>query len=289
MDNSNKDTDIKYPEGVRPDVVNYEDVRKMAPFFDGKKKLVDRVMHWLYIDKVNEVHGRWCYDTGTEFSRHLVEDEFKPKLRVDNEQVLRDFPEGPFVTISNHPYGGFDGITLIYLVGKYRPDYKVMVNMFLNHLSAMRPSFIAVDQQASSDPEKRKVSMQGIREAMKRVREGHPVGFFPAGAISKLNRHMKLADREWQPTVIRLIQQMKVPVIPIFFHGGNSMFSYILGAIDYRLRTLRLPREVFRMRERPMHISVGNPIMPEEYAGYKDLKELGDFLREKTYQLQNIK
>ena len=42
-----------------------------------------------------------------------------------------------------------------------------MVNMVLNHISAMRPSFIAVDAMQSDDPKKKAVSMQGIREVIK--------------------------------------------------------------------------------------------------------------------------
>ena len=59
--------------------------------------------------------------------------------------------------------------------------------------------------------------MAGIREALKQVRDGHPIGFFPAGAVSKWNHKLQLCDRQWQPNIIRLIQQMKIPVVPIYF------------------------------------------------------------------------
>ena len=77
-----------------------------------------------------------------------MEDEFRFKLRIDNEEVLSRFPEGAFITVSNHPFGGMDGILLLHIVGKYRKDYQVMVNMILNNISAMRPSFIAVEFSA---------------------------------------------------------------------------------------------------------------------------------------------
>ena len=70
------------------------------------------------------------------------------------------------MTVSNHPFGALDGISLIRIVGERRPDFKVMVNMVLNHISAMRPNFIAVDALASDDPKKKAVSMRGIREAL---------------------------------------------------------------------------------------------------------------------------
>lgn len=275
---------------VRPDVINFDDIKKTVPALAEHKKLVERIMHFLAIDEVNAVHGRWCYDTGVAFAHHLVDDEFKFKLRVDNEEVLSRFPTGAFITVSNHPFGGMDGIILIHLVGKYRPDFRVMVNYFLNNIRAMRSSFIAVDPIKGSDsPEKKKITLDGIREAMKQVKEGHPLGFFPAGAVSKVDRTLHISDREWQPSVIRLIKQLKVPVIPIYFHGHNSTFFNILGLIDWRLRSMRLPRELFKMRNTEVHISVGDPIMPATLAEYPDVESLGKFLREKTYCMAKIK
>ena len=273
---------------IRPEVVNYDDVCKWVPFLKGHRKLVNSIFKFLAIDKVNDVHSRYCHKPGIAFSQALIEEEFKVKLEIDNEEILERFKDGAFITVSNHPFGAFDGITLIHLVGKHRSDYKVMVNMFLNHLSAMRPSFIAVDPASSDNPEKRKTTMQGIREAMMRVKNGHPIGFFPAGAMSKVKKDLRIRDREWQPSIIRLIQQLKVPVIPIFFHGRNSTFFNILGIISWQLRTLRLPHEVFRRRGKTLHVSIGEPIMPEELARHQSTEELGEYLKAETYKLQQI-
>lgn len=274
---------------VRPDVINFDDIAKMVPALAGHKKFVDSVMHLLKIDEVNAVHRRWCHDTGVPFAHHLVEDEFKFRLRVDNEEILSRFPKGAFITISNHPYGGMDGIILIHLVGKYRPDFRVMVNFFLNNIQAMRSSFIAVDPIKNDDsPEKKKITMDGIREAIKQVKSGHPIGFFPAGAVSKVNKSLHIADREWQPTIIRLIKQLKVPVVPIYFHGHNSTIFNILGLIDWRLRSLRLPTELFHMRGNEVHISVGEPVMPDKIESFTNLDELGKYLRKCTYDLSKL-
>ncbi len=274
--------------GVRPDVLNFDDIAKMVPALAGHRKFVEKVLHIVGIDEVNAIHRRHCYSTGVEFSRHLVEDEFKFKLRIDNEDILSRFPDSAFITISNHPYGGMDGILLLHIVGKYRKDYQVMVNMFLNNISAMRPSFIAVDPIKTDDPEKKAVTMQGIRRAIAHVRGGHPLGFFPAGAVSKIDRSLHIRDREWQPTITRLIQQLKVPVIPIYFHGHNSTFFNILGLIDWRLRSARLPKEIFNKRNKEVHVSVGEPISVEKQQEFPDAEALGKFLREQTYSLSRL-
>ncbi len=274
---------------IRPEVVNYDDVSRWVPALRGHRKLVNSILKFLSIDKVNGVHARHCDTPGIPFSQALVDEEFKLKLRVDNMEVLERFRDGgAFITVSNHPFGALDGIVLLDLVGSVRPDFKVMVNMFLNHITAMRPNFIAVDPSASNDPEKRRTTIQGIREAMTRVRQGHPIGFFPAGAVSRLHGDLRIYDREWQPSIIRLIQQLGVPVVPIFFHGHNSTFFNLLGVISWRIRTLRLPAEVFRRKGKSMHISVGEPIMPEEQKSCSGLEEFGRLLRDKTYILRDI-
>lgn len=274
---------------IRPDVLNFDDIKEMVPALANHKKLVEKAMHLIGLDEVNRIHRTYCDTPGIPFSTRLVKEEFNFTLRVDNEKVLTEFKTGPFITVSNHPFGAMDGIILLHLVGQYRDDYQVMVNMLLDKITAMRSSFIAVNPIPGDDPEKKIVTMQGIRKAMAHVKAGHPLGFFPAGAVSKLDRSLRVRDRQWQPSVIRLIQQLKVPVIPIFFHGHNSAFFNILGLIDWRLRSLRLPKELFSMRGDTIHISVGDPISPEEQKQYKTVDELGDFLREKTYSLDKIK
>lgn len=275
-------------DGVRPDVINSEDVIKAIPALAKHPKFVDWLLRFIAMDKVNHVHGKYCDQLGVDFATALTKEEYKWDLTIDNYEVLDKFKTGAFITVSNHPIGSYDGIILLHLVGQKRRDYKVMVNLILNNLQAMRPGFIAVDPQKSEDHEKRKVTMHGMREAIKQVKEEHPLGFFPAGAISNVDWKLNISDRPWQEVIIRLIRQMQVPVIPIYFHCKNSTFCNILGKIDWRLRTMRLPRELFASYNKKIRVSFGEPISVEEQNKYGTLKELGDFLRAKTYELKDI-
>lgn len=273
---------------IRPDVLNYEDIRTIIPMLDGHPKLVNKLLHWLEVDKVNRVHGNCCDTPGPEFVRRLLLGEFDIKLRIDGRDVLDNLPDGAFITVSNHPLGALDGIALIYIVTRKRPEYRVMVNMILNKITAMRPNFIAVDAWAANDPAKRAVSVNGIRTALKQLRDGHPVGFFPAGAMSKTTLRHGLQDRAWQPSILQIIAHTKVPVIPIYFHDKNGWFFDLLGHICWPARSLRLPHEVFRKLHTTMHISVGRPIGVEEQQahGNGDAEALGRYLREQTYALR---
>lgn len=266
-------------------VLDYDDICEMIPFFKGKEKLCNRLLKLVALDKVNWIHDHNFDTPGVPFTTGLLKD-LNITVQIRNKQVLDNLPEGAFITVSNHPFGALDGIMLINIVGSRRPDFKVMVNMILNHITAMRPNFINVDALATNDPKKRAESVRGIATAIRHVKEGHPLGFFPAGAVSKFTKELRIQDREWQPSITRIIQKVKVPVIPIYFHGHNSLFFNILGMIDWRLRTLKLPSEVFRGKDRIYRISVGDPISPEVQAQFATPDELGVYLRNQTYALR---
>ncbi len=276
--------------GIRPDVLNYDDIRLMVPKLDGHEKLVNRLLKFISVDKVNAVHRACCDTPGPDFVRRLLFEQFKITLKVDNEQLLDNLPEGAFITVSNHPLGALDGIALIHLVASRRPAYRVLVNMILNRISAMRPNFIAVDALASDDPAKRAVSINGIRQALRQLKSGEPLGFFPAGAMSKSTLCHGVQDRPWQDAVLQIIYKARVPVIPIYFHDSNSLWCDFLGHVCWPARSLRIPAEVFRKAGKQLHISVGQPISVEEQIAHgANAAQLGDYLRAKTYELKKMK
>ncbi len=278
-------TENKYD--VRPEVMTVEDVQKLIPQTANRPGLARKLIRWIRMDEMNRVHSLSCSTPGPECARRLIDDALDITLKIDNEEVLNHLPEGAFITVSNHPFGALDGVALIDIVGSRRPEFKVMVNMILNYVSGLRPNFIAVDPLAQNDPSKRAVSVRGIAGCLRQLKEGKPMGFFPAGAMSKTNWKGTLIDRPWQDSVLRIIHRAKVPVIPIYFQGTNSWLFNLMGHICWPLRSLMLPREIMRRSGKTMHITIGNPISVEEQAAHAATPEsLGAFLRERTDALR---
>ena len=271
---------------IRPDIINYDDLRQLIPALDGHPKIARWLMKLLWLDKCNRIHAAVCDTPGWDVSRRLLFEQYKIKLDIEGEDVLENLPEGAFITVSNHPFGAIDGIILIYLIGQYRPEFKVMVNMILNYITSMRPNFIAVDPSASDDPKKRAVSIAGIRAVLRQLKDGKPIGFFPAGAMSKTTLHNGLQDRPWQETVLQIIYKAKVPVIPVFFHGCNSHLCNIMGHVCWPLRSLMIPSEMIKKSGKTVKVTVGQPISVEEQSKYSSPDSLGKYLREKTYELR---
>lgn len=277
--------DEKYE--IKSDVLSADDITGFIPAMKKHPKLLRGIMKFFSIDKVNKLHADNCFKHGVEVPGGMLKD-LDVTVKIENEQVLEHLPEGAFITVSNHPFGAIEGIMLTWLIGRYRPTFKVMVNMILNQITGMRQYFIAVDALASDDPAKQAVSRRGIMECLRQLKDGEPLGFFPAGAVSKINRHLRLEDRQWQSSVIRIIQKAKVPVIPIFFQGHNSTWFNILGMISWKIRTLRLPAEVFNKRHKTMVVTIGDPISPEEQAQHQgSVEEFGSWLKAQTYALRH--
>jgi len=55
--------------------------------------------------------------------------------------------------------------------------------------------------------------------------------------------------------------------------------------IHWKIRSLRLPSEVFNKRDQQPRIAIGNIISVQEQEKYRDLEELNLFLRKSVYEI----
>ena len=78
---------------------------------------------------------------------------------------------------------------------------------------------------------------------------------------------------------------MNVPIVPVYFLDRNSLFHYSLGLIDWRVRLLRLPAEVFNKHEKRTRIVIGNIITQKMQGTFEDVHAFGEYLRNKVYNL----
>lgn len=273
-------------------VIDINDLQKLNPFFSTSlgRFLGKLFLKWFCVEKVNLVHSRSCHLRGAEFTSALLNDPLIDlKYHVHNKEILNELPDGAFVTVSNHPIGSLDGIILIDIFASIRPDFKVMVNGVLENIGAMEDNFISVK------PDSKKVganlqNVNGIRESLSRLNSGSPVGFFPAGAISFYNKkEKKICDLPWTHSMIKLIRKSNVPVCPVFFDFYNTGFFYWLGRIDWRIRTLRIPAEVFNKRGKVADVYIGKIIPPEEIQEFEEDDALASFLYNSTYNAKQVR
>ena len=266
-------------------VITPEEIMSLVSSLDGRDRLVRFGMRLTGVDKVNALYDRCLPETGPAFAGDLLKDVGVDYL-VGGFSHLEALADGPFITVSNHPYGHLDGMITVDLIGHVRPGFKLMVNKVLAHIKAMAVSFIEVDPTLGERLAATQKSVGGVREALSTLSSGEPLGIFPSGAVSDLSirEGFRIRDRKWQEAALKLIRKAAVPVLPLRFFDRNSLFFYLLGLIDYRVRLCRLCHEVFNKRNRTVRVGVGPVIAPDEF-GNMSLEELSAFLRGRVYEM----
>ncbi|EPR74027.1 putative hemolysin [Winogradskyella psychrotolerans RS-3] len=210
-------------------------------------------------------------------------DEFQIKFEIPEEDMKRLPKEGPYITISNHPLGGMDGILLLKLMVEQRSDFKIIANFLLHRIEPLKPYIMPVNPfEGRKDAAS---SIAGFKNAIRHLRDGHPLGVFPAGEVSTYRDGKLVVDKEWEVAAMKLIQKAGVPVVPIYFHAKNSRLFYRLSKLSDTLRTAKLPSEVLTQKRRIIKVRVGKAISVKDQNEHPTLPEFSEFLRRKTYML----
>jgi len=238
----------------------------------------------LNLDNFNSLYERGKHLETEEFLTYLLDD-----LHVDFELHEEDFKRipktGPFIIVSNHPLGALDGILLMHIIRKIRPDFKVMGNFLLHKILPLQPMVIPVNPfETRKDIYN---NLNGMRDVLRTLKEGGCIGIFPAGEVSYRDDDGNLQDKEWQESAIKLIKKAKVPVVPVFFKAKNSELFYRISKIHPDFQTAMLPSEMLKKRSRPIQIRIGKPILMKQQDEFTDINEFRDFLRKKTYMLSS--
>lgn len=241
------------------------------------------LMQILGLGKINKTYQNLRDKKGLEFIDGIV-NTLELTYEVSEEDLKRIPKEGPFIAISNHPYGGIDGILLIKIISQVRPDFKVMANFMLSKIEPLADHFFSVNPFDSKTASAG--SFAGIKQSLSYLDSGKSIGIFPAGEVSTyFSDTNQIIDKQWADSVLKLIKKAQVPVVPIYFVGSNSWLFHILGRIHPILRTAKLPSELLNKKGKNIMIRIGNPISVKEQAKFPDISRYGRYLRARTYAL----
>ena len=242
---------------------------------------------FMRLGKINRLYDGAADYQGPEFADHLLEN-MKISIDVSPEQLESIPKEGGFIMVSNHPFGGIEGVMLLSAIAKVRPDFKLMANFILSHIPNLKECFFSVNP-FEKNPEW-KSSVGGIKGAIEHIAKGHGLGVFPAGEVSRYHGHDFPEDLPWSNSISRIIKNSGVPVIPVFWEGNNSRLFYAVDRIHPMMGTARLTRELINKQGQRFVLQIGKPISPAEVAVYEKPADLSAYLRSRSYALEaNIK
>jgi len=242
------------------------------------------LMKILKISNLNKVYDRNRHLKDVAFLNGIL-DDLQIKFEIPEEDLKRLPKDGAYITISNHPLGGIDGVLLLKLMLEREPNFKIIANFLLHRIEPLKKYIMPVNP--FENHKDAKSSVVGIKETLRHLSDGKPLGMFPAGEVSTYKDGKLKVDKPWEEGAIKVIRKAQVPVIPIYFHAKNSRLFYLLSKISGTFRTAKLPSEVFSQKKRVIKVRVGKPISVSEQNEYKTIDEYSEFLRKKTYMLAN--
>ena len=238
----------------------------------------------LRISAINKIYNNNKGKSDLGFLNGVL-DDCNIRFEIPEEDLKRIPKDGAFITVSNHPLGGIDGVLLLKLLIEKRVDYKIIANFLLHRIEPLKPYVMPVNPfETRKDA---KSSVAGIKSALLHLREGKPLGIFPAGEVSTYKDGKLKVDKPWEEGAVRLIKKAEVPVIPIYFHAKNSRLFYFLSKISDTLRTAKLPSEVISQEGKVIKVRIGKPISVKDQKEYKEIAAFSEFIRKKTYMLAN--
>ena len=233
------------------------------------------IMHLLGMPKINRMYDEVKHLERLDFINAIIR-----KLNIDfeiPEEDLKRIPDsGAFITVSNHPLGGLDGLLLLKIILEKRPDYKVLSSFILKDIPQLQNFLIKTNENDYRSE---------IENALKYISNQHGLGLFPAGEVSIYKNGKLVVDKTWNTQSLKMIYQAQVPIIPIYFHGRNSRLFYLLSRIHPVLRSAKLPSEATSDMKKTIKVRIGKPITPKMQESFADHNMLGEFIRKKTYIL----
>jgi len=191
---------------------------------------------------------------------------------------------GPAIVTVNHPFGILEGAVLASLIGRIRPDVRLLANGILTTIPEIRDMVIAVDpisgrQAAVSNG-------RGLRRCLEHLAAGGMLVVFPAGTVSHFRwKDRAVTDSEWNPAVARMARISNAAVVPAYVDGANGLLFQIAGMAHPGLRTALLGRELLNKRGRAVEVRVGAPIPADKLLAIPSPREQADYLRWRTYLL----
>ncbi len=191
---------------------------------------------------------------------------------------------GSVVIVANHPLGALEGVILAEMIGRVRPDVKVLANEYLKQIPEISELFIGVD--VFETKQAKKTNTNALREAHQHLANKGALIIFPAGEVSTYNKETKLlSDKRWSYSAAKFIEKHNATTVPIYIDGKNSQTFYLAGKLHPLLRTLMLGREMLNKKENTIHLSIGASIPHKELSSFNSPIEVINYLRLNTYLL----
>ena len=234
------------------------------------------------VRRMNAAFGQLSHLTGEAFV-DAVFGFLGVSLELSDEDLARIPGTGPFVLVSNHPFGVLDALALVRQVRLRRPDFKLGVDAVLGGMVQLDSELVVL---SGGEENRRSPRVSGWREASEHLQSGGGFGVFPAGRVSSFRRSKRVvADGRWNAAVAGWVAKQGCPVVPVYIDGANSPLFQLLGLIHPSLRSLRVAAELRNKKGYVLRMRIGRPMLQRDFIGIEGNEKTARFLRARSYAL----
>ncbi len=229
---------------------------------------------------VNTIFTKLENDYDVEFCLNMLKHFDVPFSASGIENIPKD---GAVVLVANHPLGGLEAMAVMATLSQRRSDINFIVNDILMNVKNLRGVFVGVNKHGKT-----------TKDAFKKINElfasDKAAFIYPAGMVSRKKKGI-VKDLEWKRTFIFKAKEHNSPIIPIHISGELSNFFYKLSnfregiGIKANIEMLYLINEQFKLSEKPIHLTVGKPILPKDLDKTKSDHELAQWVQDQVYNL----
>jgi putative hemolysin len=208
-------------------------------------------------------------------------------LTTPQEQLDRIPREGPVIVVANHPHGMVDGMIFADLIGRVRPDYRILTRSLLTSIDEVAGSYM-IPVPFPHDPDAQRKGVEMRAKSMAHLKDGGVVALFPSGVVASSETWWGPAvEAEWNVFTAKMIRRSGAAVLPIRFPGQNSRAYQIANQISPMLRQGLLLHEIVHSCNKPQAPVVGNVIPQSEIdARADDPRAFMAWLRAHTMALE---
>jgi len=244
---------------------------------------VDWLRRTVHEDEINRILGNYWELPPQEFIRSCFRDW---EVTYSAQGLDRLEGRDRYLFVSNHPFGGMDGMMLADKLIERFGDVRVVVNDLLMHVEPLRPLWLPVNKHGAQNT-------AYARHMEEEFFGDRQILTFPAGLCSRRTRGV-VADTEWKINFLKKAYASQRKIVPLFVEGRLSNFFYRLASwrkalgIGFNIEMLWLPDEMLAQRGRHFRIVAGDPIELSELQRCGSLREQVEYIRKKAYFLQNL-
>ena len=209
-------------------------------------------------------------------------------LNTPAHQLARIPTDGPVVLVANHPHGLVDGMILADLIGRRRPDYRILTRALLTGLDESAAGYM-IPVPFPHDPDAQEKMLQMRALAMEHLAQKGLIALFPSGAVAASQSMWGPAiEGEWNVFTAKMIRTSGATIVPLYFTGANSRLYHIANRISPVLRQGLLLHEVVHSFDKPQAPIIGKPITPDQWEGQIGKpREFMAWLRARTLSLRD--